>query len=44
MKRIKYWIKNLKDNRWKFWAWLFHTHPKVFRWCDEHLPIDTLPF
>ena len=44
MKRIQYWIKNLKDNRWKFWAWLFEKHPKLYRWCDEHLPIDTLPF
>lgn len=30
--------------RWQFWAWVMDNHPKIFDWCDKHLPFDTLPF
>ena len=27
-----------------FWAWMFDHCPRIYRWCDKHLPWDTLPF
>ena len=34
----------LETKRWKFWAWVTDHYPRLYRWCDEHLPFDTLPF
>jgi len=37
--------KNRKEYvRQQFWAWMMDNHPKIFDWCDKHLPFDTLPF
>lgn len=30
--------------RWNFWAWMMDHFPKIYGWCDKHLPCDTLPF
>ena len=30
--------------RWHFWAWMMDHCPKLYWWCDKHLPINTLPF
>ena len=30
--------------RWKFWAYMMDSYPKIYHWADRHLPIDTLPF
>ena len=27
-----------------FWAWMMDHFPKLYRWCNKHLPFDTLPF
>lgn len=27
-----------------FWAWMFDHCPRIYWWCDKHLPWDTLPF
>ena len=34
----------LEKKRMTFWAWMFTHHHKLFRWCDKHLPFNTLPF
>lgn len=34
----------LRTKRWQFWAWMMDHYPRLYRWCDEHLPFDTLPF
>lgn len=38
------WKYQMKTQRWKFWAWMMDRHPRLFRWCDKHLPFNTLPF
>ena len=30
--------------RWHFWAWMMDHCPKLYGWCDKHLPFDALPF
>ena len=30
--------------RWHFWGWMMEYCPRLYRWCDKHLPFDTLPF
>jgi hypothetical protein len=27
-----------------FWSWMWQKHPKLFKFCEEHLKCDTLPF
>jgi len=45
MKNKKFrWIYKLETKRWQFWAWMMDHFPKLYRWCNEHLPFDTLPF
>lgn len=43
-----YWLtpKRMRKEfvRQHFWGWLMNHHPKIFKWCDKHLPFDTLPF
>lgn len=34
----------LSTCRWQFWAWVMDNHPRLYRWCEKYLPIDTLPF
>ena len=34
----------LEYRRWTFWARMMEKHPKLYRWCEKHLPFDTLPF
>lgn len=36
--------QNLDTKRWKFWSWVMDHFPRLYRWCDKHLPFDTLPF
>ena len=36
--------QKLETRRWKFWGWVMDTCPRLYRWCEKHLPIDTLPF
>lgn len=36
--------QNWETRRWKFWAWVMDHFPRLYRWCDKHLPFDTLPF
>ena len=30
--------------RMHFWAWMWQKHPKISKFCEKHLPFDTLPF
>ena len=30
--------------RWQFWAYIMDHFPRLYRWANKHLPIDTLPF
>ena len=34
----------LEYRRWTFWARMMDRHPRLYKWCNKHLPIDTLPF
>lgn len=38
------WKQAMENRRWKFWARMMDHYPRLYRWCNEHLPIDTLPF
>ena len=53
MKKQKYyWIVykplSKKDKvefiRQHFWGWMMDHFPRIYRWCNKHLPFDTLPF
>jgi len=33
-----------ETRRWNFWAYMMEHFPRLYRWCDKHLPFDTLPF
>lgn len=43
-----YWLtpKRMRKEfvRQHFWGWLMNHHLKIYKWCDKHLPFDTLPF
>lgn len=43
-----YWSRPKKERkefmRYHFWGWVMEHMPKVYWWCDEHLPFITLPF
>lgn len=30
--------------RQEFWYWMMKRHPKMYDFCERHLPFDTLPF
>ena len=36
--------QKLETRRWQFWAWMMDNHPRLYRWCEKHLSVDTLPF
>ena len=38
------WKQRLITKRRKFWHWMMRHYPKLYDWCDTHLPFDTLPF
>lgn len=38
------WKQEMETKRWMFWAWMMTHYPRLYRWCDKHLPFDTLPF
>lgn len=42
--KSKYIKFRFSTARWEFWAYIMNHFPRVFGWCDKHLPIDTLPF
>jgi hypothetical protein len=52
MKKSAFWIvykasskKERKELlRWNFWAWMMNHFPRIYDWCEKHLPFDTLPF
>ena len=41
-KRIR--KQNREHRRQMFWWHMMEKHPKLYRWCENHLPFDTLPF
>ena len=38
------WKQAIEVKRWMFWAWMMTHYPRLYHWCDKHLPFDTLPF
>ena len=38
------WKQTMETKRWMFWGWMMDHYPRLYRWCDKHLPFDTLPF
>ena len=30
--------------RQKFWGFMMERFPRLYRWCDQYLKCDTLPF
>ena len=42
--KMAIWKYRLETWRWKFWGWVMDHYPRLYRWCDKHLPFDTLPF
>lgn len=41
---VHYPRQELEGMRARFWGRMMDHHPRVFAWCNKHLPIDTLPF
>ena len=50
---LKWWVRNGKYfgtaykkelAREKFWEFVMYKFPKIYKWCDENLKCDTLPF
>lgn len=34
----------MENVRWHFWGYIMEHYPRFYKWADEHLPFDTLPF
>ena len=42
--KLEIWRYKLETRRWQFWGWVMDHCPRLYSWCDKHLPFDTLPF